>query len=168
MLYLNYSLALSRLFGLSVLLLENQNVATGWFSLKKFSWILFFLMITYIWAKNKQEEISKKYRAQLNTKKILIYVVALNKIYIYLFFWYLDVLYTSQVFEVVRNGKNSIFLLILLNWSPNKSSFNENYPTSVPSRVLIISLSKNDKMLVLAKISFFFFFFFSKGAILGP
>ena len=32
-------------------------------------------------------------------------------------FWYSDVLYTSEVLEIVRNGKTSIFLLILLNFS---------------------------------------------------
>ena len=47
--------------------------------------------------------------------------------------WYSDVLYSSQVLEVVRNGKNSIFLLILLNLSPNKSPSNQYYPKSVPN-----------------------------------
>ena len=96
----------------------------------------------------------------MNTKTILIYVIALDKIYIINIFLDADVLCTSQVLEVVRNGKNSIFLLILLNLSPNKSSFNQNYPKSVPNPgILIISLPKNDKMLVLAKISFFTIFY---------
>ena len=70
-------------------------------------------------------------------------------------FWYSDVLYTIQVLEVVRNGKNSIFLLILLNLSPNKSPFNQYYPKSVPNPdILIILLPKNDKIVVLAKILF--------------
>ena len=64
-------------------------------------------------------------------------------------------LYTSQLLEVVRNGKHSICFLILLNLSPNKSPFIQNYPKSVPNPdILIISLLKNDKILVLAKISF--------------
>ena len=57
--------------------------------------------------------------------------------------------------EVVRNGKNSIFLLILLNLSPNKSPFKEYYPKSVLNPdILIILLPKNDKIGVLAKIVF--------------
>ena len=55
-------------------------------------------------------------------------------------FWYSDVLYTSQVLKVVRNGKNSIFLLILLNLSPNKSPFNQYYPKSVPNPGILIIL----------------------------
>ena len=80
------------------------------------------------------------YRALLNTKMILIYVIALDKIYniSILSFGYFDVLYTSKVLEVVRNGKNSIFLLILLNLSPNKYPFNQYY---TKSDILI----KNDK-----------------------
>ena len=55
--------------------------------------------------------------------------------------------------EVVRNGKNSIFWLILLNLSPYKSLF--NIPKSVPNPdISIISIPQNDKMLMLAKISF--------------
>ena len=70
-------------------------------------------------------------------------------------FWYSGVLYTSQVLEVVRNGKNSIFVLILLNLSPNKSSFKQYYPKSLPnSDILIILLPQNDKIVVLAKILF--------------
>ena len=61
--------------------------------------------------------------------------------------------------EVVRNGKNSIFLLILLNLSPNKSPFNQYYPKSVPNPdILIILLPKNDKIVVLAEILFFDYF----------
>ena len=57
--------------------------------------------------------------------------------------------------EVVRNGKNSIFLLIIMNLSPNKSPFDQCYPKSVPNpTILIISLPENDTMLVLAKITF--------------
>ena len=64
-------------------------------------------------------------------------------------------LYTSQVLEVVRNGKNSIFLPILFNLSPNKSPFNQYYPNSVPNPdILIISIAKNDKIVVVAKILF--------------
>ena len=64
-------------------------------------------------------------------------------------------LYTSQVLEVVKNGKNSIFLLILLNLIPIKSPFNQYYPKSVPNPdILIILLLKNDKIVVLAKILF--------------
>ena len=70
-------------------------------------------------------------------------------------FWYSDVPYTSQVLEVVRNGKHSIFVLILLNLSPIKSSFNQYYPKTVPNPdILIILLPKNDKIVVLAKILF--------------
>ena len=36
-------------------------------------------------------------------------------------FWYSDVLCTSQMLEVVRNGKNSICLPILLIWVPIQS-----------------------------------------------
>ena len=69
-----------------------------------------------------------------------------------IFFWYSDVLYTSQVLDVVRNGKNSIFLPILLNLSPNKSPFNKYYYKSLPNPdILIIVLPKNDKIVVLAK-----------------
>ena len=58
---------------------------------------------------------------------------------------------TSQVFEVVRNGKNSIFLLNLLNLRPDKSQSNQYYPKSVPNPdILIILLPKNDKIVVLA------------------
>ena len=79
----------------------------------------------------------------MNTKKILIYVIALDKIY------------TSQVLEVVTNRKNSIFLLILLNLGPNKSPFNQYYPKSVPNPdILIILLPENDKIVVLPKILF--------------
>ena len=57
--------------------------------------------------------------------------------------------------EVVRNGKNSMFLLILLNLRPKKSPFSPYYPKSVLNPdISIISLLKNDKILVLAKISF--------------
>ena len=75
--------------------------------------------------------------------------------YISISFWYSDVFYTGQVLEVVRNGKNSIFWLILLNLSANKPPFNQYYPKSVPNPdSLMISKPKNIKMLVLAKISF--------------
>ena len=68
-------------------------------------------------------------------------------------------LYTSQVLEDVKNGKKSIFLLILLNLSPNKSTFNQYYPKSVPNPdILIILLPKNDKIMVLVKILFFTIF----------
>ena len=64
-------------------------------------------------------------------------------------------MYISQVLEVVRNGKHSILLLILLNLSPNKSQFNQYYPKSVPNPdILIILLPQNDKIVVLAKILF--------------
>ena len=64
-------------------------------------------------------------------------------------------LYASQVLEVARNGKHSIFLLILLNLSPNKSQLNQYYPKSAPNPdILIILLPKNDKIVVMAKILF--------------
>ena len=67
-------------------------------------------------------------------------------------------LYTSQMLEVVRNGKNSIFLLILLNLSPNKSPLNQYYLKSVPNPdTLIILLPKNDKVVALAEIFFDYF-----------
>ena len=48
-----------------------------------------------------------------------------------------------------------MFLLILFNLRPNKPPFSPYYPKSVPnSGILIISPIKNDKILVLAKISF--------------
>ena len=47
-------------------------------------------------------------------------------------FWYSGVLYTCQVLEVVRNGKNSMCLLILLSLSLNKSPFHQFYTRSVP------------------------------------
>ena len=57
--------------------------------------------------------------------------------------------------EVVRNGKHSIFLLILLNLSPNRSPFKQYYSKPIPNLViLIILLPKNDKIIVLAKILF--------------
>ena len=57
-------------------------------------------------------------------------------------------------------AKIAYFLLILLNLSPNKSPFNQYYPKSVPdSAILIILLSKNDKIVVLvAKFLFWLFF----------
>ena len=59
--------------------------------------------------------------------------------------------YTSEVLEVVRNGQNSIFLLILLNLSPNKSPFNQYFPKSVPNPdIMIILLLKTDKIVLLA------------------
>ena len=62
---------------------------------------------------------------------------------------------TRQVLEVVRNGKNSISLLILLNLSHNKSPINQYYPKSVPNPdILFILLPKNDKIVVLVKILF--------------
>ena len=71
---------------------------------------------------------------------------------------------TSQVLDVVRNGKNNIFLLILLNFSPNKFPFNQYYPQKVPNPdILIILLSKNDNILVLAKILFLTMFPISNG-----
>ena len=74
-------------------------------------------------------------------------------------FWYSDVLYTSQVLDVARNGKNSIFLPILLNLNPNKSLVSQYYPKSVPNPdILIIWLPKNNKIVVLAKILFWLFF----------
>ena len=58
-----------------------------------------------------------------------------------------------QVLEVVRNGKNSIFLLIFLNLSPNQSPFNQYYPKSVPNPdILIILLQQNIKIVVLTNI----------------
>ena len=64
-------------------------------------------------------------------------------------------LYTSQVLEVVRNGKNSTFLLILLNLNSNKSPFNQFYQKSVSNPdILIILLPQNGKIVVLAKILF--------------
>ena len=58
--------------------------------------------------------------------------------------------------EVVRNGKNNIFLLILLNVSPHKSTFKQYYPKSVPNPYsLVIVLPKNDKVVVLAKFLLF-------------
>ena len=64
-------------------------------------------------------------------------------------------LYTSQVLEAARNGKDSIFLLILLNLNPNKSTFNQYYSKSVPNPdIVIILLPKNEKIVVLAKILF--------------
>ena len=76
-----------------------------------------------------------------------------NLLPVSIYVWYSDALYTSQVLEVVRNGKHSIFLPILLNLSPNKSPFNQYYPKSVPHPdILIILLSKNDKIDVLVKI----------------
>ena len=57
--------------------------------------------------------------------------------------------------EVIKNGKNSIFVLILLNLSPYLSPFEQYYPKSEPSQdSLIISLTKDDRMLALAKITF--------------
>ena len=57
--------------------------------------------------------------------------------------------------EVVINGKDSIFLLILLNLSPNKSPLNQYYPKSVPNLdVLIILLHQNDKIVLLAEMLF--------------
>ena len=53
--------------------------------------------------------------------------------------------------EVVRNNKNSIFLLFLLYLRPNKAPFNQYYPN--PDNLIILP-SKNDKMLVLPKILF--------------
>ena len=69
-----------------------------------------------------------------------------------MYFWYADVLNT----KIVRNGKKQhIFLLSLMNLRPNKSPFKQYFPKSVPNPdILIISLPKNDKMLVLAKILF--------------
>ena len=56
----------------------------------------------------------------------------------------------ATLLEVVRNVTNNILLLILMNLSPNKS-----YPKPVLNPdILIISLLKNDKILVLAKILF--------------
>ena len=85
-----------------------------------------------------------------------MHVIALDKIYIpYQYLFGIRMYSTSQVLEVVRNGKNSIFLLILLNLSPDKSPLNQNYPKPAPNPdSLIISLLKNDKLLVLAKILF--------------
>ena len=61
--------------------------------------------------------------------------------------------------EVVRNGKNSILLLILLNLSPSKSPFNQYYPKTVPNPdILIILLPQNNKIVVLAKILFLLIF----------
>ena len=61
----------------------------------------------------------------------------------------------SKVLEVIRKGKNSIRLLILLNMSRNKSPFNQYNPKSVFNPdILIILLSKNDKIVGLAKILF--------------
>ena len=49
-------------------------------------------------------------------------------------------------------AKQNIFLLILLNLSPNKSPFNQYYPVSVSNPdILIILLPQNDKIVMLAK-----------------
>ena len=99
------------------------------------------------------------YRAQLKTKIYIDILVCYspwqNLHPISISFWYLNVLYTSQVLEVVRNGKNIIFLLILLNLSSHKSPFTQYQPKSVPNPdILIILLPKNDTIVVLAKILF--------------
>ena len=70
-------------------------------------------------------------------------------------------LYTNQLLENVKNVKNSIslyllvYLLTLLNFSPNKYPFNQYHPKSVANPdILNISLPKNEKIMVLAKLSF--------------
>lgn len=88
-------------------------------------------------------------RIQLNTKKI--YIIALDKIYFIYMYQYR--------FGSCLKWQNSIFLYIKLNLGPSKSSFNQCYPKSVPNLyILIISLPKKDKMLVLAKFAFFTIF----------
>ena len=58
-------------------------------------------------------------------------------------------LYTSQALKVVRNGKSSICLLILLKLGPNKSPFNQYYPKSVHNPdILIILLPENDTVVL--------------------
>ena len=73
--------------------------------------------------------------------------------------------------DVVRNGKNSIFLSILLYLRPNKSPFNQYYPKSVPGNpdILIISTPKSHKILVMTKISFLTIFpiFAMENALVG-
>ena len=95
--------------------------------------------------------------AQLNTKKILIYVIALDKIYI-LYRYLFGIRMCSILAKCWKSSemtKNSIFLLILLILSPNKSPFNQYYPKSVANPgILIILLPKNDKIVVLAEILF--------------
>ena len=58
------------------------------------------------------------------TKKIMKCVIASHKINImYLFFWHSNLLDISQGLEVVRNGKNGIFLPNLTKIGPNKCPF---------------------------------------------
>ena len=57
--------------------------------------------------------------------------------------------------QVIRNGKNSMFfLLILLNLSPNKFPFSQYYSKSVPNPDILIILLPKNKIVVLAKILF--------------
>ena len=57
--------------------------------------------------------------------------------------------------ESCQKWQNSIFLPILLNLRLNKSPFNQYFPKSVPNPDVFYHFpTKNDKMLVLAKISF--------------
>ena len=43
--------------------------------------------------------------------------------------------------EVIRNGKNSMFLLILLNLRPKKSPFSPYYPKSVLNPEVLAKIS---------------------------
>ena len=75
-------------------------------------------------------------------------------------FWYSDVLYTSQVLEIVsQKWQKQRVLFILLNLKSDKSSSNPHYHKLVPNPVIsIISLSKNDRILVLTKVEFLIIF----------
>ena len=99
------------------------------------------------------------YRAQLNIKMILILVIASswqNLHHISISFLVFGCALYKPSIGSCQKWQNSIVLLILLNLNPNKSPFNQHYHKPVPNPdILIISLPKNDKMLMLAKISFF-------------
>ena len=67
----------------------------------------------------------------------------------------------AKCWKLSEMAKLAYFWLILLNLSPYRSPFNQYYPKSVPNPdSLIISLPKNYKMVVLAKISFLTIFLF--------
>ena len=96
--------------------------------------------------------------AQLNTRKILIYVLTLDTIsiiYQYLFgIWMSSTCILAECWKLSEIAKIAYFCSCYL--SPYKSPFNHYCPKSVTNpESLTIPLTKNDKMLMLAKISFF-------------
>ena len=61
----------------------------------------------------------------------------------------------AKCWKLSEMAKKKIAYFCSLYWIRNKFPFNQCYPNSVVNPdILIISLPKNDKMLVLAKISF--------------